>query len=116
GNVVANRLTENPDFSVLVLEAGVSNEGVLDSMIPFWKLGGNLLGPTIYDWNYSTTPQAGLNDRVLDYSRDGMFYTRGTQDDFDRYAKLTGDPGWSWDAILPYSLKATPVILFQLRK
>ncbi|KAJ7178219.1 aryl-alcohol oxidase [Mycena filopes] len=115
GNVVANRLTENSDFSVLVLEAGVSNEGVLDAMVPFWKFGGSLLGPTIYSWNYTTTPQVGLNNRVLDYSRahmlggcsshNGMFYTRGTRDDFDRYANLTGDPGWSWDTILPYFLK-----------
>ncbi|KAJ7715721.1 hypothetical protein DFH07DRAFT_361618 [Mycena maculata] len=44
GLVVANRLTENPDFSVLVLEAGVSNEGVLDSIIPFFV--NNLLGIT----------------------------------------------------------------------
>ncbi|KAJ7139070.1 aryl-alcohol oxidase [Mycena epipterygia] len=113
GNVVANRLTENPNFSVLVLEAGVSNEGVLDSMIPFFV--DNLLGPTIYEWNYTTTPQAGLNDRVLGYPRahmlggcsshSGMFYTRGTMDDFNRYAELTGDAGWSWDQIFPYFLK-----------
>ncbi|KAJ7653271.1 aryl-alcohol oxidase [Mycena polygramma] len=113
GNVVANRLTENPDFSVLVLEAGVSNVGVLDSIVPFFI--SNLLGPNIYEWNYTTTPQSGLNGRVLPYSRahilggcsshNGMFYTRGTINDFDRYATLTGDAGWSWDQILPYFLK-----------
>ncbi|KAF8218263.1 aryl-alcohol oxidase-like protein [Mycena galopus ATCC 62051] len=113
GNVVANRLTENPEFNVLVLEAGVSNIDVLDSIIPFFL--GNLLGPTIYEWNYTTTPQSGLNGRVLSYSRahmlggcsshNGMFYTRGTVDDFDRYATLTGDTGWSWDQIFPYFLK-----------
>jgi choline dehydrogenase-like flavoprotein len=111
--VVANRLTENPEFNVLVLEAGVSNIDVLDSIIPFFL--GNLLGPTIYEWNYTTTPQSGLNGRVLSYSRahmlggcsshNGMFYTRGTVDDFDRYATLTGDAGWSWDQIFPYFLK-----------
>ncbi|KAJ7489579.1 alcohol oxidase [Mycena latifolia] len=101
GLVVANRLTENTKFSVLVLEAGVSNEGVLDSTIPFFV--NNLLGNNAYDWNYTTTPQSGLNGRVLNYFRghilggcsahNGMFYTRGSMDDFNRYAELTGDPG-----------------------
>ncbi|KAF7368940.1 GMC oxidoreductase [Mycena venus] len=113
GLVVANRLTENPKFKVLVLEAGVSNVGVLDSEIPF--LLGNLLGPTVYEWNYTTTPQSGLNGRVLDYARahmlggcsshNGMFYTRGSADDFNRYAAITADSGWSWDQILPYFFK-----------
>ncbi|KAF8209213.1 hypothetical protein K438DRAFT_2066216 [Mycena galopus ATCC 62051] len=113
GLVVANRLTENAKFSVLVLEAGVSNEGVLDSTIPF--LVNDLLVPNIYEWNYTTTPQPGLNGRALSYLRarmlggcsahNLMFYTRGSKDDFDRYAKLTGDAGWSWDRIFPYFLK-----------
>ncbi|KAJ7243021.1 aryl-alcohol oxidase [Mycena rebaudengoi] len=108
GNVVANRLTENPNFSVLVLEAGVSNEGVLDSTIPFFVR--NLVpGPNQYEWNYTTTPQSGLNDRVIRFPRahilggcsahNGLVYTRGAADDFDRYSTLTGDKGWSWDRI-----------------
>ncbi|KAJ7277011.1 aryl-alcohol oxidase [Mycena rebaudengoi] len=111
GNVVANRLTENPKFSVLVLEAGVTNEGVIAVDVPFFQ---NRLAA--YDWNYSTTPQEGLNGRVVPYSRarilggcsahNGMVYTRGTAEDFDRYAKLTGDSGWSWKRMLPYFLKS----------
>ncbi|KAJ7286791.1 pyranose dehydrogenase [Mycena rebaudengoi] len=100
GNVVANRLTENPKFSVLVLEAGVTNEGVVVVDVPFLL---NRLAA--YDWNYTTTPQEGLNGRAIGYSRDGMVYTRGTAEDFDRYAKLTGDSGWSWKRMLPYFLK-----------
>ncbi|KAJ7856682.1 aryl-alcohol oxidase-like protein [Mycena olivaceomarginata] len=113
GLVVANRLTENPAVNVLVLEAGVSNQGVLDSNIPFFV--NNLLAPNIYDWNYTTTPQSALNGRVIPYYRghilggcsahNDMFYTRGSMDDFNRYAALTGDPGWSWDEIFPYFLK-----------
>ena len=36
---------------------------------------------------------------------DGMVYTRGAADDFNRYAQLTGDDGWSWNQVLPYFLK-----------
>jgi hypothetical protein len=36
---------------------------------------------------------------------DGMVYSRGAADDFNRYAELTGDEGWSWDQIFPYILK-----------
>ncbi len=34
-----------------------------------------------------------------------MFYTRGSSDDYNRFASVTGDPGWSWENILPYILK-----------
>ncbi|KAJ7243009.1 GMC oxidoreductase-domain-containing protein [Mycena rebaudengoi] len=67
GNVIANRLTENPDFSVLVLEAGVSNIGVLESRVP--ALPGAIVAPSPYSWNYSTTPQPGANNRALLYPR-----------------------------------------------
>ncbi|KAJ7318157.1 aryl-alcohol oxidase [Mycena albidolilacea] len=103
GNVVANRLTENPNFSVLVLEAGVSNEGVIDSIVPFFFQ--NLLTPNIYEWNYTTVPQPGLNGRNVGNPRDGMVYTRGSADDYDRFAEVTGDAGWSWDRLLPYFFK-----------
>ncbi|KAJ7106768.1 aryl-alcohol oxidase-like protein [Mycena epipterygia] len=112
GNVIASRLTENPSVSVLVLEAG--NKGVIDSEVPF--LTNGILSPdNPYSWNYTTTPQTGLNDRVFEYeqghllggcsSHNGMAYTRGAADDFNRYAKLTGDEGWSWNRIFPYFLK-----------
>ncbi|KIJ49388.1 GMC oxidoreductase [Sphaerobolus stellatus SS14] len=113
GNVIANRLTEDPRVSVLVLEAGVSNAGVFDSIVPL--LNGNLAGATPYNWNFSTTPQTGLNGRILSYPRghilggtssiNGMFYTRGSADDYDRYAKVTGDSGWSWNSLQPYIRK-----------
>ncbi|KAF8164484.1 aryl-alcohol oxidase [Mycena galopus ATCC 62051] len=103
----------DPNFSVLVLEAGVSNIGVLDSTVPLFAV--NFLEQTIYDWNYTTTPQSGVNNRVLDYlrarmlggcsSHNGMAYTRGTVEDWDRYANVTHDPSWSWNNVLPYFFK-----------
>ncbi|KAJ7791195.1 aryl-alcohol oxidase-like protein, partial [Mycena olivaceomarginata] len=118
GNVVANRLTENTNFSVLVLEAGETqilyrNEGVIDSIVPFFVQ--NLLTPNIYEWNYTTVPQPGLNGRNVGNPRahilggcsthNGMVYTRGSADDYDRFAEVTGDAGWSWDRLLPYFFK-----------
>ncbi|KAJ7246595.1 aryl-alcohol oxidase-like protein [Mycena haematopus] len=111
GNVVANRLTETPKVSVLVLEAGLSNEGVIDSQVPF--LLNELIPDATYSWNYTTIPMPGLAGRSIPYFRvatltriDGMVYTRGAADDFNRYARLTGDQGWSWNKILPYFLKS----------
>jgi choline dehydrogenase-like flavoprotein len=34
-----------------------------------------------------------------------MVYTRGSAEDYDRFAAVTGDPGWSWDRLLPYFFK-----------
>ncbi|KAF7377822.1 GMC oxidoreductase [Mycena sanguinolenta] len=113
GNVVANRISENPNFSVLVLEAGVSNEGVIDSIVPFFV--EDLLQPNIYEWNYTTVPQPGLNGRNVANPRahilggcsahNGMVYTRGSTDDYNRFAAVTGDAGWSWNRLFPYFLK-----------
>lgn len=86
GNTVANRLTENGDISVLVLEAGLSwatdcfsviliishffacrNEGVLNSIVPFFA--ANLVVNNPFVWNFTTVPQPGLNDRSIIYPR-----------------------------------------------
>ncbi|KAJ6515335.1 pyranose dehydrogenase [Mycena sanguinolenta] len=114
GNVVANRLTEDANVTVLVLEAGLSNAGVTASEVPF--LLGELISDMTYSWNYTTVPMPGLDGRSVPYYRafflggcsahNGMVYTRGAADDFNRYANLTGDEGWSWDQILPYFLKS----------
>lgn len=113
GNVIANRLTENPNWNVLVLEAGPSNEGVIYAEIPF--MAAHLEPDTAYDWNYTTTPQVGLGGRSIPYPRGYMLggsssvnyliYNRGSQDDWDRYAAVTGDQGWSWNSMKPYFLK-----------
>ncbi|KAF5386554.1 hypothetical protein D9615_001729 [Tricholomella constricta] len=109
GSVLANRLSENTKFSVLLLEAGGSNQDALPTKIPFFC---TRLSNTLYDWNYTTTPQVGLNGRSISYPRghvlggstsiNGMFYTRGSAEDYDRYAEVTGDAGWSWKGIQKY--------------
>ncbi|KIJ36597.1 GMC oxidoreductase [Sphaerobolus stellatus SS14] len=118
GNVMANRLTENGQFSVLVIEAGVSNDGVLASAVPFLAPTSQPASPIL--WNYTTVPQKALNNRVLGYSRgrllggsssvNFMTYTRGSDDDYNRWAKLIEDPTWSWKNLEPYYLKSSRLV------
>ncbi|KAJ4471474.1 pyranose dehydrogenase [Lentinula aciculospora] len=108
GSVLANRLTENATVSVLVLEAGGNNIGAIPTQIPFFCT----LSHPQYDWNYTTTPQEGLTGREVAYTRgfilggsssvNGMFYTRGSADDYNRLASVTGDSEWSWKHVQKY--------------
>jgi choline dehydrogenase-like flavoprotein len=42
---------------------------------------------------------------VIQFPEDSMIYSRGSSSDFDRYAEVSGDDGWSWDNMLPYFKK-----------
>lgn len=118
GLVIANRLSEIPSNSVLVIEAGISNLADPSDEVPF--LDSTLSPDTILTWNYTTTPQSGLNDRTLPYPRGRVLggsstinfqiWTRGSVDDYNRYANVTGDPGWSWNEILPYMKKSESLV------
>ncbi|KAG7450008.1 aryl-alcohol oxidase precursor [Guyanagaster necrorhizus] len=113
GNVLANRLTEQENTSVLVLEAGQSTADVLVSQVPFFCPQATPNTPL--DWNFTTTPQPGFNGRAIPYPRgfglggssavNYMTYTRGSSEDYDRYAHVTGDEGWGWDELQPYIRK-----------
>ncbi|SJL14174.1 uncharacterized protein ARMOST_17629 [Armillaria ostoyae] len=113
GNVLANRLTEQQTTSVLVLEAGQSTADVLVSQVPFFCTSAT--PNTLLDWNFTTTPQSGFNGRSIPYGRgfglggssavNYMTYTRGSSQDYDRYASVSGDQGWGWIKIAPYILK-----------
>ncbi|HIK33205.1 MAG TPA: choline dehydrogenase [Oscillatoriales cyanobacterium M59_W2019_021] len=111
GCVLANRLTENPDLSVLVLEAGQSDRSsAIHTPIAFSKLF-----KTEYDWAYETEPQPHLNHRRMycprgkvlggSSSLNAMIYIRGHRSNYDRWAQL-GNSGWSFAEILPYFKKA----------
>ena len=113
GCVLANRLTQDPDISVLLLEAGAKDDyGWIHIPIGFLRTSDN---PRT-DWQYRTEPNAGLNGRRLLYpsgkilggssSIGGMIYQRGLAQNYDRWAELTGDESWRWDEVLPLFKKS----------
>ncbi|KZV68613.1 GMC oxidoreductase [Peniophora sp. CONT] len=114
GGVLANRLSGDAKNTVLVLEAGESDEGIVALQIPF--TAHSTIANESLIWDYTTVNQTGLDNRPLAYQRgrvlggsssvNFMFYTRGSRDDYDRFANFTSDEGWSWDALFPYMLKA----------
>ncbi|THV50780.1 hypothetical protein BGAL_0136g00090 [Botrytis galanthina] len=108
GLVLANRLSEDPEVTVLVIEAGnLDND---EDFIKYPFDDGEGLGSS-YDWNLWTAPQTSLDgsSRPMDSGKgvgggsliNGMCWTRGGSADYDAWVAL-GNPGWGWNDLLPY--------------
>ena len=108
GCVLANRLSADPDVTVLLLEAG-GKDSYIWIHIPVGYL--YTMNNPRTDWCYKTESEPGLNGRALGYPRgkvlggcsaiNGMIYMRGQARDYDHWRQL-GNPGWAWDDVLPY--------------
>jgi choline dehydrogenase len=112
GCVLANRLTQDPGVSVLLIEAGGKDDYAWIH-IPVGYL--YCIDNPRTDWRFRTEPDAGLNGRSLIYPRgkvlggcssiNGMIYMRGQSQDYDAWAAQTGDASWSWNQVLPLFLQ-----------
>jgi len=112
GCVLAARLSEDPNISVCLLEAGGPDKGVLIHA----PIGVAAMLPTkINNWAFETIPQKGLNDRKGyqprgktlggSSSTNAMLYVRGNKWDYDHWSEL-GNKGWSHDEVLPFFIKS----------
>jgi len=112
--VLACRLIER-GFSVTLLEAG-PRDWRLDFRIHMPAALSHVLSGTSYNWNYTSEPESGLNDRRIFCPRgrtlggsssiNGMVYVRGHRSDFDRWAELSGYDDWRFEACAPYFIRA----------
>ncbi|CAH4028118.1 unnamed protein product [Pieris brassicae] len=114
GSVLAARLSEVPQWRVLLLEAGFDEP--TGTQVPSMFL--NFIGSAI-DWGYHTEPEPaaclGEKDRKCYWPRgkvlggtsvmNGMMYMRGSRHDYDGWA-AAGNEGWAYDDVLPYFIKS----------
>ncbi|RMY64894.1 hypothetical protein D0863_09497 [Hortaea werneckii] len=103
GLTVANRLTEDPRVSVLVIEYGYLDNEEAGTTLP------GLPVPDKYVRTEESVPQIGLNGRTSQFKTGavvgGMFFNRGSAEDYDSWEEL-GNPGWGWKDLLPYFKKS----------
>lgn len=114
GSTLAARLSEDPDTSVCLLEAGGRGNSIL-VRAPAAVVAMLPGRPKINNWAFETVPQAGLKGRKGYQPRgkalggssaiNAMLYVRGQAQDYDGWAEL-GCDGWSWADVFPYFLRS----------
>lgn len=112
GCVLANRLSEDPSVSVLLIEAG----GADRNFLYHWPAGFAKMTKGIGSWGWSTVPQQHMQNRVLWYTQakvigggstiNAQIYTRGNAQDYDAWRDEEGCEGWGFRDILPYFKRA----------
>jgi choline dehydrogenase len=112
GCVLANRLSEDPNVSVLLLEFGGSDRSIFIQMPTAFSIPMNMAK---YNWGYESQPEPYLNNRRIDCARgkvlggsssiNGMVYVRGHAMDFDEWQE-NGAKDWDYSHCLPYFKKA----------
>ncbi|MCH4547089.1 GMC family oxidoreductase N-terminal domain-containing protein [Rhizobium changzhiense] len=112
GCVLASRLSEDPDVSVLLLEAGGGDWNPLFHM----PAGFAKMTKGVASWGWETVPQKHMKGRVLRYTQakvigggssiNAQLYTRGNAVDYDLWAREDGCEGWDYRSILPYFKRA----------
>ncbi|XP_028163514.1 glucose dehydrogenase [FAD, quinone]-like [Ostrinia furnacalis] len=116
GCVLANRLSEDPRVTVLLVEAG--GDPPVESNLPaLYSYGFR----TQNDWNYTAANKpcspykCHINNvdqlprgKMLggSSSMNVMFYVRGSPHDYDTWARITNDQSWSYNDVLPYFIKS----------
>jgi len=108
GCVLANRLSENPDHRVLLIEAGPADR---DPMIKIPLVWLKFVQNRRHDWGYDTQPEPHMDNREIECVRgkvlggcssiNAMTYVRGNPGDYERWKKA-GLDNWGYDDVLPY--------------
>ena len=111
GCVVANRLSEDGRYRVLLLESGGSDRSI-KIQVPLYV--ADLLNDDRVIWRYKTEPERHLNRRAIDWVRgrvlggsgsiNGNQFVRGDPEEYDAWS-AQGCTGWSWSDLLPYFRK-----------
>jgi choline dehydrogenase len=112
GCVLANRLTEDSDTSVLLLEYGGKDDSMFVQMPTALSIPMNM---PRFNWGFWSEPEPNINDRLVDVSRgktiggsssiNGMIYVRGNACDLNQWEEL-GAKDWGYRNCLPYYKKA----------
>ncbi len=108
GCALARRISDDSTRRVLLVEAGPNDTSPWFRIpVGYYKTVGNKK----YDWGYSYEPEANLHGRRISCPRakviggcgavNGLIYTRGYRNDFDRWA-ADGAEGWAWSDVEPF--------------